>query len=74
MSMWNFHRDYDRSLAMTQRNIERRTRTEILILRRKDDPPHGSRAAYIRGCACAKCRQANTEASRIYRRDGAYRG
>lgn len=61
---WDFRRTYDRSAAMTAVNIQRRTRTVVLQLRRGDDPKHGTTAAYARGCGCNPCRAANMRAQR----------
>ena len=55
---------FNRSKALSAANYQRRTRTQILKLRRSTDPEHGTQAAYQRGCACATCRIANMQTQR----------
>jgi hypothetical protein len=57
---------------MTAINQARRTRFAILPLRRRFDPPHGSTAAYQRGCGCALCCRANTIATQARRQRDRY--
>ena len=64
---WNIaHQEYMFRSGRTVRTIEQiRAENEAdrqAFLADLDDPRHGSESSYKRGCRCAKCRQATTDA------------